>query len=921
MNISDNNIGLGEFWWAFYTKKRIYQCSDALTSICGISDNCLSVEYFMAMVHPKYKSNIVDGIKAFLEGVDFDQTYLLLTKYGYRWVNSKTTKSKVDENGEYVIYGYISFLSDDEVELYRQEESNGHLDELIDRYSIISASLMDLMYQKNTNVAINKALDNLLVAFNGDRTYIFEYDLATGTQSCAYEVVKDASLHVNSILQSIDISETEWWTKKLLVEKSPIICGDIEEIKNCAKTEYSLLKDQGIKSVMIMPLISRNGIRGYIGVDMVENYHTWSNTDIQWFQSFSNILSLCLDLKRSEEQAKAERERYVELYKNMPVGFIRIKLLYDDSGDIYDYMIININSVGCKFFNVSEEEVLNVKGSEKNIYNKDYFENQLNLFNSIAKSSGVQNNMFNQVGDSYFDNTIYSVDQDEVVILVKDVTESTIATRALYKSEATLQNIYNNIPVGIEMYDKDGFLVSVNNKEKEIFGFEKNEDVLGVNLFDNPNIPKKFLDDLKNNKSSWCDFFYGFSKLNGYYESEKRGEKHIVLKGTILYDHNHNVENFMLIVLDDTEHAQISQELKEFKMIFNSIAEFAEIGMCKWSCSDNTINGTDQWYDNLCIEKTNIHNIADAYINAHPDDSLTIQRNFADMLSGKITNFKKEIRIGTGNGDWKWLRCSYKVADFSSEDKVMEIISINIDITELKRTEAKLIEAKQKAEESDRLKSSFIANMSHEIRTPLNSIVGFAELLVDESLATDEKEEYISIIKQNNEVLLQLISDILDISKIESGMIDLTIGSVDVLATCIDMITCFSSNSGVPLLLEPGLESCIISTDKMRLIQIFKNLIGNALKFTKEGSVSIGYTVTENTVTFSVKDTGIGIPKESHKTIFDRFVKTNNFIQGTGLGLSICKSIVEKMEGEIWVESEPGVGSCFYFSIPKFLNI
>ena len=245
------------------------------------------------------------------------------------------------------------------------------------------------------------------------------------------------------------------------------------------------------------------------------------------------------------------------------------------------------------------------------------------------------------------------------------------------------------------------------------------------------------------------------------------------------------------------------------------------------------------------------------------------------------------------------------------------LLSIEWDITEMERMKRELLVAKEKAETSDQLKSAFLANMSHEIRTPLNAIVGFSRIIA-ESTDAEERKNYYDIVEANNERLLQLINEILDLSKIEAGMVEFTIAPMRLHLLCNEIYNAlkFRCPMGVELVYEASDEDIVIEGDKNRIFQVVSNLIGNAFKFTTNGSVSYGYRRKGNEIEFHVSDTGIGIEADKLSKVFERFVKVNSFAQGTGLGLSICKTIIERLGGTISVSSEMGKGTTFLFTLP-----
>ncbi len=493
------------------------------------------------------------------------------------------------------------------------------------------------------------------------------------------------------------------------------------------------------------------------------------------------------------------------------------------------------------------------------------------------------------------------------------------AHQALQNSERILHNIYKNLPVGIELYDKDGQMVDLNKKDMEMFRISNKEDILGVNIFENPILPEEIKQKIKDNENADFTFRYDFSKINKYYQpNSATGFIDLTTKVTTLYDHNHEPINYLLINVDKTEDTIAYNKIQEFESFFDLVGDYAKVGYAHFDALSRDGYALRSWYRNVGEEEgTPLPEIIGIHSHFHPEDRAAMIDFLDKVIKGESSKLSRDVRIRRADGNYTWTRVNVLVRNYQPQDNIIEMLCINFDITELKETERMLIGAKEKAEEADRLKSAFLANMSHEIRTPLNAIVGFSSLL-EEAEDAEEKHLYAKIIEENNKLLLQLISDILDLSKIEAGTFDIIPEQVDAQQLCNELLQSMQvrATEQVEILLAPELPELTFTSDKNRLYQVLLNFVTNALKFTSEGSIVIDYRINGNEVRFSVQDTGMGIEPEKQEAIFTRFVKLNNFIAGTGLGLPICQSIVTQLGGKIGVESEPGKGSCFWFTHP-----
>lgn len=542
---------------------------------------------------------------------------------------------------------------------------------------------------------------------------------------------------------------------------------------------------------------------------------------------------------------------------------------------------------------IQKEEQLSTTVHSYGVYQRP---EMVYLLDTVKGSVWVRSKVCFQETDEDGNEIVYGISE------VQDGPDMASAYQALQYSERLLSNIFKYLPIGIELYDMDGVLVDLNDKELEMFHIEKKEDVLGINLFENPIFPKEMKERLKKNEDADFTFRYDFSKVGSYYQNtQKQGTIDLMTKVTTLYNSEHQPINYLLINADKTETTVAYNKIQEFEEFFELVGDYAKVGYAHFNILSGHGYAQKSWYRNVGeADETPLSDIFGTYRHFHPDDRALLIRFLDDARKGLTTQLSKEMRVLREDGTYTWTHVNLLVKKYAPQDRIIEIISINYDITELKRTEEMLVKARDKAEASDRLKSAFLANMSHEIRTPLNAIVGFSSLLTSTENAA-EKELYNSLIGHNNKLLLNLINDVIDLSKIESGYLELRPDWVNLTELLDESVAEYVHQvpSGVELLTNYPAHDSLVELDRLRIKQILSNFLSNALKNTTTGHVEVFYEVDHQSVRIGVKDTGRGIPQNMLEKIFERFEKLDSFAQGAGLGLPICKLIVEKMKAQL----------------------
>ena len=489
---------------------------------------------------------------------------------------------------------------------------------------------------------------------------------------------------------------------------------------------------------------------------------------------------------------------------------------------------------------------------------------------------------------------------------------------------ATYKMLVNNMPI---LYMQEELVTDKNGNPIELIyrnvnsEFEKHfyrkEEVIGrkgSEIF--PESMPEFLHFTKMalTEKRAITFPYYFKAIDTFYD--------VVLKGT------HQGNMIDIFCLNSTELHKAQQKLSATNSKLAMALDVANIVPWKWDLKSKTIlcdinRPIELSTDEQEVEDSQLSVPDSQYFSKiFKEDRERVKQAYRDLIEGRAEKVKEEYRIVNVQKNnlhkVEWVEAQAAVEARDEDGKPLTLVGSSLVITNRKKMEQELTTAKDLAEESNRLKSAFLANMSHEIRTPLNAIVGFSGILASTE-EEEEKQEYVSIIENNNTLLLQLISDILDLSKIEAGTLELNYSNIELNELMRELERGFLlrvKTDAVKLEFVEPAGPCMAYTEKNRLSQLMINLVTNAIKFTEKGSIRFGYEMRENELYFYVADTGCGIPKDKQQNIFGRFVKLNSFAQGTGLGLSICKTLMDHMGGRIGVESEEGKGSTFWFTLP-----
>lgn len=508
-------------------------------------------------------------------------------------------------------------------------------------------------------------------------------------------------------------------------------------------------------------------------------------------------------------------------------------------------------------------------------------------------------------------------DREHVLVFLRNITELEREQARSERYRFFLESILDNLPIATIVKD-------IKNNGKYLVWNKKAGNLVNVN-------PKEIIGKCEGDFDKPSDFVSraeqeviegGQPKSFIRRLTDNTGKEIVLSIHKALVSYNAGEEQWMISSsMDITEIENQQHQIEALNSEFLFVMKAIGLISWRWDLQKNLIICNRDFFTPKSGAATGIvsEDGENYYSQVIPEHRVRMRKAFDDLANDRISTFDEEYQIiYEGDDKPSWAETFAIVSKRGKDGKPVEFVGATRLIDERKEMENALLEAKEKAEQGSRLKSAFLANMSHEIRTPLNAIVGFSGLLSN-YVQDDECREFVNIIESNNELLLQLINDILDISKIESDTLEFTYGDMDVNGNLAELrsATELRVSPEVEIRFEAAMQECTIHTERNRVMQVINNYVSNAIKYTSKGSIVIGYYPPENgKLRFFVRDTGSGIPEDKQDKVFQRFVKLDSFKQGTGLGLAISTMIAEKMEGSVGVVSEVGKGSEFWFEIP-----
>jgi len=682
---------------------------------------------------------------------------------------------------------------------------------------------------------------------------------------------------------------------------------------------------RGYRSSIVLPIKQAGKIVGVI-VIYAAKINFLNDSEIQLLKEIGDDINDSLNRaehdyyqsQQSEIDLMNNERRLRLLFENMTGGFLLFEVIPDEEGNPADYRLIEANPAMDQYSKLKRNEEIGKTSSELSFNWPDEITNR--YYQVALSGKPFRYERFNTCMGRYYDVRVFSPCRGQFALLVYDITERKLSEKRLVESKTLLRSIIDNTDDLIWTVDVDKFgLLDWNPSFKKYF-----TEVIGCTV-EIGKTPEELFTESPAYADQWNQFYVLVRKSETFtteFQENQSGQTFLL---TLNILKSEGLEfGISVFAKNITQMRAVEAEALRNKQHFQTMFEEAPLGMALVdSFTGKFCEVNDKFARINQRTKEELKSINWMQLS-HPDDIANDIKGMARINACEIDSLSKEKRYVRPDGTVVWIKIRIIPIKEANHTHTRHLCMVE-DITEEKQMFVNLVQAKENAEESDRLKTAFLANMSHEIRTPINSIIGFSNLLFDPAFDQETQKEFTNIIRQSGQNLLFIINNIIDLSKIEAGLLKVYKNSFSVTELLNSLYEDFEPEAQKKKIdlrfFYPATDDEItVYSDKERISQIFNNLINNALKFTEKGVIEFGVTVGKDCVQFYVNDTGIGIAPENHEKIFERFRQIEcSYVRqhgGNGLGLTLCKQLTELLGGKIWLESEIGKGSRFYFTIP-----
>lgn len=895
--ISEKLFRSGVYLWDVDMDNRTIIMSDSLRYLLGFQQEVITTGAVTALMPEEFRASLRDRITNYSEW-----PMPIYCPSGLVWLDMHKLQTIESPNGSKRYLGTARQMTEEEVGSYISE-SGVNVDTLSPLVNAIHLTSEDSTFDEGVHMLLTTIRTQIV----GVRVGLMRWEGGSHFTMIDYvggmliDQFGNSAVHYKPIISEMNQRICESGKAKIEVLSA-------DELEDWPMEKKFFVRN-GAKSVLAVPIITDdNRVWGMIGI-LSPTRTVWSAFEKQWIGMISSWLSLCI--------------RRTDLMKDMNEQ-LYISSQACDLGDILTWTWNRVSS-GDIVITYSRPDnttlTFSLNGFENNVHKNDRMRLNKITDQTLRKKTDIietklriRKTKTDKMEWYDIKGRVTSYDKDGIpqkIVGISKNIDAQVRQKAKEKSEIDFQNsIYNNIPAGIEFYNEEGKLIYMNQTAFNVLGIKANDKRLfGLDLFDNPNLTEETKQTIRDKDEAVFHFTYDFMKARAHYPTTKDDSMDVIFKTSKLYTKG-KFSGYMIIIVDNSELAKQTKQVEIFRQYFLEIGKFAKIGICWFT---DSVNGyvSEQWNMNLGVDPNMkfVRNLSPC--TRVVDEDLEIYGSLLRRIFlGDIESFQHELRVNQEDNKLHYI----KVQFLRTTDA---ITGISIDVTQTRENERMLISARGKAERADMLKSQFLANMSHEIRTPLNAIVGFSDLIA-QSVDSPEARMYSDIVRTNNDILLNTIGDIIDLSKIESNTMEMNYGINNINDIGVSVYNVYSSKAHkkVEFTYTPCQEELTAYCDKGHVAQIVSNLVSNALKFTATGKVNLHIQKTDSEIVFNVTDTGCGIPSDKIDKIFDPYTKLDVFSVGTGLGLSICKSLAASMNGKIEVTSTEGKGSHFKLVIP-----